>query len=134
MCMRPECPHPWSQAIRFLLLRALRERLQLPVKRHQPGLDAELRMAVGELAAEFGGGFAVSLGLRSGIDNGSIPIGDLCSAAVAVIDDDDLLDAVQLDRGAEVIPECLVPILERGRHDADGCAGERELAVLSGEL
>src|SRR3954471_24410675 len=91
-------------------------------------------MPGGELAAEFGGGLAVGFRLRRGIDHRSIPVGDFCSAAVAVIDDDDLLDAVQLDRGAEIVPERLVPVLERGRHDADGCAGERELAVLAGEL
>ena len=42
-----------------------------------------------------------------------LAVGDLGRAAIAVIDRDHLLDVVQLDRGREIVPERLVPVLER---------------------
>jgi hypothetical protein len=51
----------------------------------------------------------------------------------AVVDGDDLLDVVQLHRRGDVVPERLVPVLERRRDGADGRARDRELAVLAAQ-
>jgi hypothetical protein len=51
-----------------------------------------------------------------------------------VIDRDDLVDVVQLDRGCQVVPESLVPVLESGCDDADGGARYREQAVLARQM
>ena len=63
-----------------------------------------------------------------------LAISDLGGAAVAVIDRDDLLDVVQLDCGREVVPERLVPILERLSDDADCGAGDHELAEFASQV
>jgi hypothetical protein len=51
-----------------------------------------------------------------------------------MIDRDDPLDAVQLDGGGEIVPKCLVPLLEGRGDDADRRAGDDELAELAGQV
>src|SRR5215471_14851896 len=76
------------------------------------------------------------MGLRLGvaIGDGRLSVSDLRGATVTMVDRDDLADTVQLDRGSQVVPERLVPVLEGGCDDADGRARDRELAVLAGEM
>src|ERR1043166_162648 len=91
-------------------------------------------MALSELLAKLSQRLPVSLRLSSAVGDGRLPIGNLCSATVTMVDNNNLVDTVQLDRGPQVVPERLVPVLERGSHDADRRAGDRELAVLAGEM
>src|SRR5687768_1061541 len=88
------------------------EHLHLAVERHQAGLDAELRVAPGDFLAEpcERGRMGLGLDLRGG--HLGCTVGDLGRAAVAMIDGDHLLDVVQLNRGAEIVVEGLVPALE----------------------
>src|SRR5262249_56473794 len=79
-------------------------------------------------------GVPVGLRLGRGVGDGRRTVGILCRATVTMVDHDDLVDTVQLNRGSQVVPERLVPVLERGGHDADGRASDRELAVLAGEM
>src|SRR5262249_42967369 len=51
-----------------------------------------------------------------------------------MIDGDHLLNPMQLDRRREIIPKCLMPILERRRDDTDRRAGDDELAEFSGQV
>src|SRR5215831_19970972 len=76
----------------------------------------------------------MGLGLGIAVGDGRLSVSDLRGATVTMVDGDDLADAVQLDRGSQVVPERLVPVLEGGCDDTDGGAGDRELAVLAGEM
>jgi len=67
------------------------------------------------------------------VGHGRIAVSDLGGAAVAVIDRDHLRHVVKLDRGGEVVPIRLAPILERLGDDTDRGAGDDELAELSGQ-
>src|SRR6202041_3193422 len=62
-----------------------------------------------------------------------LAIGDLGGAAIAMIDRDQALDVVELDRDREIVPERLVPIGEFWRDRADRRASDDELAVLADE-
>ena len=77
---------------------------------------------------------AVGFGLARLAGHGRLAVGDLGGAAIAMVDRDDPLDAVQLDGGGEIIPKCLVPLLERRGDDADRRAGDDELAELAGQV
>src|SRR5215475_2328650 len=67
--------------------------------------------------------------LRGG--NLGLSVCNLGSAAVAMIDRNDLRYPVKLNRGRKVVPEGLVPVLEGGRYHADCGAGNDKLAVFS---
>ena len=112
----------------------LRHHLEGAVKGHQSRFDAQLRMALSELLAKRGQGVPVGLRLGSGVGNSCRTVGNLRRATVTMVDHDDLVDPVQLERGLQVVPERFVPVLECGSHDTDGCASDRELAVLAGEM
>src|ERR1044072_4148191 len=75
--------------------------------------------------------------MRLGLDGARrdlvLAIGDLGGTALAMIDREHALDLVQLDRGGEVVPERLVPILERLGDDGDRGPRDDELAVLAGQ-
>ncbi len=108
------------------------EHLHLAVERHQAGFHAELRVAQPDLLAELRERGLVRFGLRLRVCHLGLAISDPGSAAIAMVDCDDLLDVMQLNRRAEIVPKCLVPVLERGRDDADRRAGNDELAELAG--
>jgi len=112
----------------------LRHHLECAVEGHQSRFDAQLRMASSELLAKLGQRVPVGLRLGSGVGDGRLTVGNLCGATVTMVDHNDLVDAVQLNRGPQVVPERLMPILERGRHDTYGRASDRELTVLAGEM
>jgi hypothetical protein len=76
-------------------------------------------MALSGLLAEFRERRLMRFGLHLRVCDFGLAIGNPCSAAIAMVDCDDLLDVMQLNRRAEIVPKCLVPLLERGRDDAD---------------
>src|SRR5262249_5146380 len=108
------------------------EHLHLAVERHQAGFHAELRVALPDLLAELRERSFVRFGLHLRVCHLRLAISDPGSAAIAMVDCDDFLDVVQLNRRAEIVPKCLVPVLERGRDDADRRASDDELAELAG--
>src|SRR5262249_33682882 len=120
--------------VRLPYIGRLQHHLECAVQGHQPGFDAQLRMVSSELLAKLRQRVSVGLRLSRGVGDGRLPIGNLGGATVTMVDDNDLVDTVQLDRGIQVVPERLVPGLERGRHDADRRARNRELAVLASEM
>src|SRR5262249_7889289 len=73
-------------------------------------------------------------GLHLRVCDLGLAVGNPCSAAIAVVDCDDFFDVMQLNRRAEIVPKCLVPLLERGRDHADRCTSNDELAELAGEV
>src|SRR5262252_4823803 len=108
------------------------EHLHLAIERHQAGFHAELRVALPDLLAELRECSFVRLGLHLRVCHLGLAISDPGSAAIAMVDCDDFLDVMQLNRRAEIVPKCLVPVLERGRNDADRRARDDELAELTG--
>ena len=66
----------------------------------------------------------------SGCRDGVRAEGELVGPAVAVIDDDHLLDVVQLDRHVEVLPEGVVPVREGVADDAERRAGEDDVVII----
>ena len=76
-------------------------------------------MALSGLLAEFRERRLMRFGLHLRVCDFGLAIGNPCSAAIAMVDRDDFLDVMQLNRRAEIVPKCLVPLLERGRDDAD---------------
>src|SRR5262245_22886994 len=91
-------------------------------------------MTLADLLAELGKRGPVRLGLDLRVGNAGLAIGDLGGAAIAMVDRDHPLDAVQLDCRSEIVPERLVPILERRRHHPDCRASDHELAELAGQV
>ncbi len=89
-------------------------------------------MALSDLLAEFRERRLMRFGLHLRVCDLGLAIGNPCSAAIAMVDCDDFLDVMQLNRRAEIVPKCLVPLLERGRDDADRCTSNHELAELAG--
>src|SRR5262249_47854159 len=110
------------------------EHLHLAVKRHEADLHPELRMTLADLLAEFRERCPVGLGFRLRGCDLRLAIGDLGGAAIAMVDRDDPLDVVQLNGGGEIVPKCLVPLLERRGDHADRRAGDDELAELAGQV
>src|SRR5262245_10859926 len=108
------------------------EHLHLAIERHQAGFHAELRVALPDLLAELRECSFVGFGIHLRVCHLGLAIRDAGSAAIAMVDCDDFLDVMQLNRRAEIVPKCLVPVLERGRDDADRRAGDDELAELAG--
>jgi len=88
------------------------EHLHLAVERHEAGFHAELVVALSNLFTELPKSRPMRFRLYLRICNFGFPIGNLGSAAIAMVDCDHLLDAMQLDRCGEIVPKCLVPILE----------------------
>src|SRR5262249_36416300 len=76
-------------------------------------------MPLFDLLAELRERGSVRLRFRLWGCNAGFPIGDPSSSAIAVIDRDHPLDAVQLNGGGEIVPKRLVPVLERRRDHAD---------------
>jgi len=64
-------------------------------------------MALPDFLAELRERLPVRLGLARRVGDRRLAVGDLCGAAVAVVDRDDFADLVQLDRGGEIVPEGL---------------------------
>src|SRR5690242_11537865 len=87
-------------------------------------------MVLTDFLAELRERLAVGLGLARRIRDRRLAIGDFRSAAVTMVDRDNLADLVQFDRRGEIVPERLVPIGESRRNDADRGAGDDELTVL----
>src|SRR5262249_44458693 len=106
------------------------EHLHLAVKDHEVGLHPELRVTLADLLAEFRVRRPVRLGLCLRRCHFGLAISDLGGAAIAMVDGDDLPDAVQLDGRGEIVPKCLVPVLERRGDDADRRACDDELLNL----
>src|SRR6516164_9143411 len=71
------------------------EHLERAVERHQAGLDRELGVALADRLAKFRERPAVGLGLGRRIGDARRAIGDPCRTAIAMIDRDQLGDAVQ---------------------------------------
>src|SRR5262245_171594 len=86
--------------------------LQIAVERHQAGLDRQLGLVLGGLAAELGKHLAMRRILDLGRGGALVAVGDAAGPAIAMIDGDDLLDVVKLHGGAEVVPERPVPRVE----------------------
>ena len=76
-------------------------------------------MAFPDLLAELRERRLMRFGLHLRVCDLGLAIGNPCSAAIAMVDCDDFLNVMQLNRRAEIVPKCLVPLLERGRDDAD---------------
>src|SRR5262249_9099782 len=91
-------------------------------------------MPLFDLLAELRERGSVRLRFRLCGCNAGFPIGDPSSSAIAVIDRDHPLDAVQLNGGGEIVPKRLVPVLERRRDHADRRTCDDELAELPGQI
>ena len=71
-------------------------------------------MPLSNLLAELRERRPVRFGFHLRVCDFGFAIRDLGSPAIAVIDRDDLLDAVQLDRGGEIVPKGLCQSLNAG--------------------
>src|SRR5579885_727426 len=79
----------------------------LAVERHQPELDEELRVALVDLGAQGPHLGRVQVELLLALE--ILAEDHLVGAAIAVVDDDDLADVVQVERDLDMLPEGLAP-------------------------